>query len=433
MAVVRSLGRRGVHVTVGERTFLNTSFFSKYCARRIVYPSPRRYPDRFIEFLIEEIKKNRTNCLFPMEEETLLLLARHQSEISKYTYLLIPDFEKIEFVRDKRNLIQFAEVHGIPTPKTLFFPPTSTLWSNEIYSTGQALPYKGGGETGVTPLQGGVDWSVVSSQLQVKGTYGVSTLSPGERGEGEGVNLTSIPIPAVIKPRISSGSFGIVYVKEREDLIPSYQRVHARYPFPLIQEWIPDGGGTFGLSALFDEVSNVKAAFVHRKLRMYPVQGGPSTLREGVEHPQIMELGLSLLKSLNWTGVGMVEFKVDPKDGIPKLMEVNPRFWGSLQLAIVSEVDFPYLILKMARGEKFEPILRYPVGKQCRWLLFGDILHFFKNPNRFHLQPPFFHFFEPRTSYDILSKDDPLPVLGSMATFFTFLYDPEMKRFLERR
>ena len=35
---------------------------------------------------IKEIKKNHYECLFPMEEETLLLLARHQSEISKFTY-----------------------------------------------------------------------------------------------------------------------------------------------------------------------------------------------------------------------------------------------------------------------------------------------------------------------------------------------------------
>jgi predicted ATP-grasp superfamily ATP-dependent carboligase len=315
-----------------------------------------------------------------MEEETLLLLAKYHSEISPYTYLLSPGLKKIEFVRDKRNLMEFAETHGIPTPKTFQISPSLSL-----------------------------------SSLMAEGRVG------------------EIPIPAVIKPRISSGSFGIIYVKKKEDLIPSYQSVHERYPFPLIQEWIPDGGGTFGFSALFDEASNIKAAFVHKKLRMYPVQGGPSTLREGVEHPQIMELGLSLFKSLNWAGVGMVEFKVDPRDGIPKLMELNPRFWGSLQLAIVSGVDFPYLILRMARGESFEPILRYNVGKRCRWLLLGDILHFLNNPNRFHLHPSFFHFFDPNTSYDIISKDDPLALLGSVATFFTFLYDPEMKRFLERR
>jgi predicted ATP-grasp superfamily ATP-dependent carboligase len=373
LAVVRSLGRKGVRVTVGERTLLNTSFFSKYCSKRLVYPSPQRYPDLFVESLLKEIKKNHYDCLFPMEEETLLLIAKYRSEISKYTYLLIPDLEKIEFVRDKGSLIQFAEAHGIPVPKTFYSPSTLTLPITE---------------------------------------------------EGEGY---------VIKPRISSGSFGIAYVKNRKDLLHSYQRVHQRYPFPLIQEYIPDGGGTFGVSALFDESSNVRAAFVHRKLRMYPVQGGPSTLREGVEHPQIMELGSSLLKALNWVGIAMVEFKVDPRDGIPKLMEVNPRFWGSLQLAIFSGVDFPYLIFKMARGEKFEPILRYPVGRRSRWLLFGDILHFINNPERFRLQPPFFRFFEPETCDDMISRDDPLPVIGAMATFFTFLYDPEMKRFLERR
>ena len=389
LAVVRSLGRKGVHVTVGERTSLNTSFFSKYCSRRIVYPSQKRFPDRFIEFLLTEIKKHPIDCLFPMEEETLLLIAKYRSEISRYTCLLAPDLNKIEFVRDKGNLIRFAESHGIPVPRTYESSPS------EIPTT-LTLPLDGG-------------------------------------GEGGGVNFSAIPVPAVIKPRISSGSFGIVYVKKKEDLASFYQSVHERYPFPLIQEYIPDGGGTFGLSALFDEKSNVKAAFIHKKLRMYPVQGGPSTLREGVEHPQIMELGLSLLKSLNWVGIAMVEFKVDPRDGIPKLMEVNPRFWGSLQLAIFSGVDFPYLILKMAQGEKFDPVLQYPVGRRSRWLLFGDILHFFNNPERFHLQPSFWEFFDPNTCYDIISKKDPFPILGAMATFFTFLYDPEMKRFLERR
>jgi len=373
LAVVRSLGHKGISVTVGERTLFNTSFFSKYCVKRLVYPSPRRFPNQFIDFLLKEIKENQYDCIFPMEEETLLLVAKYHSEISQYTYLLSPDLKQIEFVRDKKNLMQFAETHGIPTPKT----------------------------------------------FQIQGT--------------EDLHSYSIPIPAVIKPRISSGSFGIVYVKRQEDLISSYQSVHGQYPFPIIQEWIPDGEGTFGFSALFDEASNIKAAFVHKKLRMYPVQGGPSTLREGVEHPQIMELGVSLLKSLNWVGVGMVEFKVDPRDGIPKLMELNPRFWGSLQLAIVSGVDFPYLILKMARGESFEPILRYKAGKRCRWLLLGDILHFLNNPLRFHLHPSFFQFFDPNTSYDIISKDDPFPVIGSVATLSTFLYDPEMKRFLGRR
>ncbi len=390
LAVVRSLGCKGIDVTVGERTYLNTSFFSKYCSRRLIYPSPRERPEQFIEFILNEIKKNLYDCVFPMEEETLLLFAKYRSEISRYTYFISPDLEKIEFVRDKGNLMRFAEAHGIPIPKTHQLPPTPE-------------PY----------------------QVQGRGP---------ESNEFQVMNFfEKIPTPAVIKPRISSGSIGIVYVKEGKDLGSSYQRVHRRFPLPLIQEWIPDGGGTYGLSALFDEESNVKAAFVHKKLRMYPIEGGPSTLGEGVEHPLVMELGLSLLKSLNWVGVGMVEFKVDPRDGVPKLMELNPRFWGSLQLAIASGVDFPTLLLRMAGRETFEPVLRYQLGKHFRWLLLGDILHFLKNGDRLRLHPPFFRFFDRNTCYDVFSKDDPLPFLGSAATLFTFLYDPEMKRFLGRR
>ncbi len=380
LAVVRSLGRKGIEVTVGERTFLNTSFFSKYCSRCIVYPSPRLNPDGFIEYLLKELSKNQYDTIFPMEEETLLLIAKYASEISKFTSLLIPDLPKIQFVRDKANLIQFAERHGIPVPKT-FYPSSHS--SNSM------------------------------------------TLKNEE--------FFQVPIPSVIKPRISSGSFGIVYVNKREDLLSSYLKVHQRYPFPMVQEYIPDGMGTYGLCALFDNNSTLKAAFVHKKLRMYPVRGGPSTLRESVKHPKVMELGLSLLRLLNWKGVAMVEFKVDPRDETPKLMELNPRFWGSLQLAIFSGVDFPYLMLRIAKGEEVKPILSYEVGMRCRWLLLGDILHFITNTDRFNLQPSFFRFFEPNTCYDIISKDDPLPILGAVATFFTFLYDPEMKRFLEGR
>jgi len=410
LALVRSLGRKGVRVTVGERTFLNTSFFSKYCSRRLVYPSPRRSPRQFIEFITKEIGKNRYECLYPMEEETLLLLAQHQSEISKHTYLLIPEIKKIEFVRDKGTLLQFAEAHGIPIPRTIYDPATPEPCKVQDSRPESTVVQGSGSESNV------VQDSPASNVVQ-----------------GLASQLDSIPIPAVIKPRISSGSFGIAYVRKKEDLIALYQKIHTHYPFPLVQEWIPDGGGTFGFSALLDETSNVKAVFIHKKVRMYPVQGGPSTLREGVEHPRIMELGMSLLKSLKWVGVAMVEFKVDPRDGIPKLMEVNPRFWGSLHLAVISGVDFPYLMLRIARGDPFDPVLNYTVGKRCRWLLFGDLLHFLKNPYRFHLRPPFFHFFDPDTAYDIISKKDPLPILGAMATFFTFLYDSEMKRFLERR
>jgi predicted ATP-grasp superfamily ATP-dependent carboligase len=372
LAVVRSLGRRGIRVTIGESTRIATSFFSKYCSKRVIYPSPFRDPGGFLQHLRREVATGY-RALLPMEEETLLLVARHRDLFERLVFLPIGQYEKIQFVRDKERLLKFAMEKGIPCPRTSFFTTPDELKKSRV------------------------------------------------------------EFPAVIKPRISSGAFGVRYVVEAQNLLPAYLAVHQKYPHPLVQERIPREGDSLGVSALFDENSKVKAAFVHRRLREFPISGGPSTLRESVSHPQVLELGLSLLKALDWIGVAMVEFKMDSRDNTPKLMEVNPRFWGSLQLAIFSGVDFPYLIYRMARGERFEPVLTYEVGRRCRWLLPGDLFHFLTNPNRFHLSPSFFDFFNENTCYDIISIKDPWPVLGRVLTLLTLFYDRDMRRFLAPR
>jgi predicted ATP-grasp superfamily ATP-dependent carboligase len=373
LAVVRTLGRRGLEVTVGESSRVATSLFSKYCSRRVVYPSVRRHPQAFLTFLRQELTRRTYDLLMPMEEETLLLLAHHRDELMPLTRLPIPSYQDISKVRDKGWLLQYAFQEGIPIPRT--------FWVQDIADLGA-----------------------------VKDT---------------------IPLPWVIKPRISSGAFGIVYVEREHDLLAAYQEVHRKFPFPLIQERIPPNGEALGLAALLDRGGQVKASFAHRRLREYPVTGGPSTLRESVRHPQIEELGIRLLRSLHWYGVAMVEFKVDPRDNQPKLMELNPRFWGSLALAIHAGVDFPYLLYKMAMGKEFDPVLDYEVGTRCRWLLPGDILHFLTNPKRFHLTPSFFQF--RRVAYDILSRDDPMPTVGRFLTLFSLLWDGDLRRFLKRR
>jgi predicted ATP-grasp superfamily ATP-dependent carboligase len=232
---------------------------------------------------------------------------------------------------------------------------------------------------------------------------------------------------------MSSGAVGISYPKNPGDLMEQYLSIHRRFPYPLIQELIPREGPGYGASFLLDEKGEVRASFVHKRLREYPVTGGASTLRESVRSDDIRDMARALLNALDWFGVAMVEFKVDPRDGTPKLMEINPRFWGSLSLAVEAGVNFPYLLYRMSRGENFKPVEHYQIGKRCRWLLPGDILHFIYNPGRMKLWPEFFHFWDGNTAYDILSRKDPLPVLGRVLTPLTFIYDQDMKQRLRKR
>lgn len=70
----------------------------------------------------------------------------------------------------------------------------------------------------------------------------------------------------------------------------------------------------------------------------------------------------------------MVEYKRDLRTGRTVLMEVNGRFWGSLQLAIDSGVDFPRLLLACADGDGPSAPAPYTTGVRNRWW-WGDVDH----------------------------------------------------------
>ncbi len=117
----------------------------------------------------------------------------------------------------------------------------------------------------------------------------------------------------------------------------------------------------------------IRAAFAHRRLREVPLWGGVSVYREAIALPTALtDAGTRLLTALDWEGVAMVECKHDLVTDRYHVMEINPRFWGSLQLAIDAGVDFPALLVACALGQPPAPITRYHVGVRCRWG-WGDV------------------------------------------------------------
>lgn len=100
----------------------------------------------------------------------------------------------------------------------------------------------------------------------------------------------------------------------------------------IIQEYVE--GKAFGVSMLLDDQSKLVDYIVHERILEYPISGGPSALCVSRYKRELVEYAYKLLSALKWTGYAMVEFKGD------YLLEINPRFWGSMPLLFAAGSDF---------------------------------------------------------------------------------------------
>ena len=324
LAATRSLGRAGheVHVASGDPRSLSTA--SRHCSREVVAPDPAADPGGYRDFLERITADGAYDVLLPMTD----LSIPHALELRAARpglALPIPSSEAYHRASDKVELLRLAAEAGVPVP------PQEEL----------------------------------------------ATPDPRE-GTGGSV-ATALRFPVVVKPGRSAvegatdtARFRVSVAEDREALDRQLRELDPRaYPV-LLQERIRGPG--LGAFALFWEGEPV-AWFAHRRLREKPPTGGVSVYRESVPlRDDLREHATRLLSRLGWSGVAMVEFKEDEATGVPYLMEINGRFWGSLQLAIDAGVDFPALLVGLALGERPTPPRPYRTGVRSRWL-WGEVDH----------------------------------------------------------
>lgn len=182
-------------------------------------------------------------------------------------------------------------------------------------------------------------------------------------------SVNSIPdaadFPVVLKPTRS-----LVHVGGRtERLAPLIVRDEAGRRTALVrmlhkssvQEQQYISGRGVGVECLYEH-GRLVWVFVHERIHELPLTGGGSSYRKSVApDPVAIQLAKRLLDDLDWHGVAMVEFKRQ-SDGSLWLMEINPRFWGSLALAIDAGVDFPLGLWRLACGDTAgpQPLYRVP-------------------------------------------------------------------------
>jgi predicted ATP-grasp superfamily ATP-dependent carboligase len=235
--------------------------------------------------------------------------------------------------------------------------------------------------------------------------------------------------PVVVKPRWSHfwtgerfiAGGGVSYAACEDDLRAALGRQPRGAPPPMLQRFVPGRG--LGLFFVLAPDGTLAAEFAHERLRDLRPTGSGSVLRRSVAvDPRLRDLSLRLLRGIGWWGVAMVEFRGEP--GNAMLMEINGRFWGSLQLAIDAGVNFPRILVDTAQG-RTSPMPRYREGVVLRWWL-GDLARVGRVmkgpprgfagafPSRLEGLAQFLGPQPPSTRNEVLRWEDPLPAIGEV-------------------
>ena len=370
LSFLRSLGRRGIPV-VAMDTWARPDLLSRY-GLPLVVPDPSGHEDLLLPLLLEiGAALSRRAVLIPTTDAFILFVAKHADTLSRYFDFNVPDHATVLTLANKRLQYDFARRHDVPIPAT-FYPSDSSI--GEISR-----------ETGY---------------------------------------------PCIIKPYFShlwkkytdsrkGARWGkLAEVRTREDLLATYAEMAKSGLDFLVQDKIPGADDElYDLLAYLNRASEPLAAFTKHKLRCYPLGFGVSSIAVGQWEPELARHGLDLVVALRYRGVVSPEFKRDPRDGVFKLMEVNPRSILTTYLAVCSGVDIPFLAYRDALGEPVDKITSFHEG--VKWISFErDVKAFLelRQTGRLDLAD-WMQSWRGQKCFATFAADDPLPFCKGLPRF----------------
>jgi predicted ATP-grasp superfamily ATP-dependent carboligase len=361
LGVARSLGRRGVRVAVVDN-LPRSAWFSRYVNQRFRWHEsmgsaamPSFLADLAAAAGIEGF------VLWPMQDDALEIVARNRELLSSVFHLITPRWDVLEQAHDKRLLHAAADEIGVAHPRTWYPPDELSL---------------------------------------------------------DGLNVA---FPAIVKPTVSVDmQYAIgrkaLHARDMDELVRSYRIAAAVMPADhiMVQEIIP-GESQYSVGA-FAEGGRIVSAMTARRTRQYPIDYGlGSSFVEAIEVPGLIDPASRILARLGLCGMVEVEFIQDRRDGLPKLLDVNPRPWGWHTLCVACGLDFPAMQYDHSLGR---PVPRLAPRYGPRWIrLLTDVPAGWSYVQAGAMTPGAYvrSLFAGRTVGSVFALRDPLPAAGDLA------------------
>jgi D-aspartate ligase len=302
LGIVRSLGRRGVPTCVidDERSIAR---YSRYTSHAIACEDLRD-EQRTVATIIDTGRRLGLEgwVLYPTRDETVAAFSRYRSELAEHFKVPTPPWDVVRRAWDKRETYALAAELGIPVPRT-WYPANAT----ELQQVEGEPPF------------------AIKPAIKEHFIYATKSKAWKARTKAELESLFE-------------SAAGIVEPGE-----------------VMIQELIPgDGRQQFAYCAFFKNQEPVAKMVVQRRRQHPPEFGRASTFVQTVDAPEVDRLSERFLRSLDFYGLVELEFKLDPRDGQYKLLDVNARTWGYHTIGTKAGVDFPYMVYADQVGERVQ-------------------------------------------------------------------------------
>jgi protein-tyrosine-phosphatase/predicted ATP-grasp superfamily ATP-dependent carboligase len=293
LAIVRSLGRRGIIVHAAPANFRSPALRSRYIHAIHDLPPWMGEGGEWLAALTRLLQQERYDLLIPCNETVLLPLQRHRHTLSALARLAIPDNRAIAVLFDKHETRRLAQQVGV---------------------------------------------RVAAGRL----------LRADDTAEGI---LEEFGSPIVVKPR-RSYSLGSLAARGKVHVLD--EKVQLAWllrgidPSETLIEQYFSGQGV-GVSVLASRGS-VLQAFEHHRVR--EIAGASFYRYSAPLTPDLAAACEAIVAALDYTGIAMFEFKTNA-GGAWILLEINARPWGSMPLPVALGVDFPHRWYRlMVAGEE---------------------------------------------------------------------------------
>lgn len=331
VAAVRSLGRLGIEPVVGcPAGAVPLASYSRYCAGRLPLPDPSADPDAYAGAMLDEVRRGDLDAVLPLSDQTFAACAGVRDEIERSVAYCAASNRALEAAWDKWDLLNRGRAVALPSPVARLVDDEAD-WREARREVG-------------VPLVLRARWSVRRN--------GDRLVKPAT-----GVHFDDASADRDARGRIDRGEAFVV------------------------SRWVRGTGrGVY----LFIAGGRAVLRFGHIRLRETNPCGSPACAAlADVPDDTAVERCARLLADLGVEGAAMVEFRRTADEGEDRLVEVNPRLWGSVSLAIGAGLDFPvHQVRFFARGtvpampERLAPVVgfRYLAGE------LSHLVHAWKGP-----------------------------------------------------